>query len=137
MNEANQKPHWSFWVICIIALVWNLMGCANFIMQMNPNSLVNYPDTVKFLVANRPQWATIAFAVAVFSGIVGDVFLLLKRSVSFYLFIASFTCIILTNIHTFNISNSLEIWVGSLMSLIVAAFLIWYSAFITKKNWIN
>ncbi len=25
-NMASIKIHWSFWVICVVALIWNIMG---------------------------------------------------------------------------------------------------------------
>ena len=131
------KIHWSFWVICVVALFWNVMGSINFIMQMNPDMLANYPETAKSLVASRPVWATGAFAIAVFGGALGDILLILKKAVAYYLFIASLLGVIVTNIHTFLASNSIEIWVGSLMSFIIAAFLIWYTKLVKRKSWIN
>jgi len=111
------------------------MGSINFIMQMNPDMVANYPEAAQSLIASRPLWATIGFAIAVFGGVFGDVLLLLKRSVAFYFFVVSFVCVIVANIHTFKITDAVDIWVGSLMSLVVAAFLIWYSKFVKKKYW--
>lgn len=131
------KIHWSFWLICIVALIWNVMGSINFIMQMKPDMLANYPEAAQSLIASRPLWATVAFAVAVFGGTLGDVLLLLKKSVAYHLFIASLLGVIVANIHTFNVSGSVDIWVGSLMSLVVAAFLIWYTKLVKHKGWIS
>ncbi len=137
MNKIHTKPHWSFWVICIVALIWNLMGSINFFMQMNPDTVVGYSDAAQSLIASRPLWATVGFAIAVFGGVVGDVLLLLKNSVAFYLFVASFICVIVANIHTVRVSDSPELLIGSFMSLVVAAFLIWYSKFAKSKTWIR
>ena len=54
MNKSLVKPHWSFWVVCVIALIWNAMGCMNFIMQMNPETVANFPESAKSLIASRP-----------------------------------------------------------------------------------
>ena len=137
MNETHIKPHWSFWVICVIALIWNLMGSINFTMQMDPEMLANYPDEAKSLVETRPFWATIAFAIAVFGGLLGDIFLILRKAIAYYLFIASLVGVIVTNIHTFQVSGAIDILIGSLMSVIVAAFLIWYAALVKGKEWIK
>lgn len=131
------KIHWSFWLICIAALIWNVMGSINFIMQMNPDMLANYPEAAQSLIASRPMWATGAFAVAVFGGAFGEVLLLLKNSSAYYIFIASFLGVIVANIHTFNVSSSVDIWIGSLMSLVVAAFLIGYTKLVKRKGWIS
>ena len=129
--------HWSFWVVCIVALIWNVMGCINFTMQMNREMLASYPEAARSLIEGRPLWVTVTFAIAVFGGAFGDILLLCKKSVSFYLFIASFLGVLVTNAHTFTVTSSTDIWVGSLMSLMVSAFLIWYSKRVERKGWIN
>ena len=137
MNHAPVKPHWSFWVICVLALFWNVMGCMNFIMQMNPETLANFPDAAKSLIATRPAWATAAFAIAVFGGALGDILLILRKAIAYFLFIASLLGVIVTNIHTVQVSNDTGIWIGSLMSLVVAVFLIWYTKTVKQKNWLG
>ena len=136
MSETNIKPHWSFWLICIVALIWNIMGSINFIMQMNPEMVANFPDEAQSLIKSRPLWSTMAFAVAVFGGALAEVLLLLKKATAYYLFIASLLGVIITNIHTFQVSSATDIWVGSIMSFVIAAFLIWYSKFAERKRWI-
>ncbi len=129
--------HWSFWTIGIVALIWNVMGVMNFFAQMNADALAAYPEAARALVEGRPAWATGAFAIAVFGGALGCLLLLLRKSAAFYLFIASLLGVIVTNIHTLGVAGSTEIWVGSVMSLAVAAFLIWYSKQAGNKGWIS
>jgi len=90
MSEVHIKHHWSFWVICIVALIWNVMGSMNFIMQTNPEIVANYPEAAQSLIASRPLWATIAFVIAVFGGVLAEILILLKKSVTYYFFVASF-----------------------------------------------
>ena len=137
MSETNIKPHWSFWVICVVALVWNVMGSLNFVMQTKPEMVANFPEEAQSLIASRPLWATIAFAIAVFGGVLAEILLLLKKSVAYYLFVASFLGALITNIHTFQVRSAVDIWVGSFMSLLIAAFLIWYSNLVKRKGWVN
>jgi hypothetical protein len=136
-NEKIGGVHRSFWAIGAVALIWNVMGVINFFMQMNPDALADYPEAARSLVEGRPEWATGAFAVAVFGGALGCLLLLLRKSAAYYVFIASLLGVIVTNIHTFSIAGSTEIWVGSLTSLVVAAFLIWYSKQAESKGWIS
>jgi len=137
MSETHIKPHWSFWVICVVALIWNVMGSINFVMQTNPEMVANFPEAAQSLIASRPLWSTIAFAIAVFGGVLAEILLLLKKSVAYYLFVASFLGALITNIHTFQVSSAVDIWVGSFMSLLIAAFLIWYSNLVKRKGWVN
>ena len=129
--------HWSFWTIGAVALIWNVMGGINFFAQMNADALAAYPEAARALVEGRPAWATGAFAIAVFGGALGCLLLLLRKSAALYLFIASLLGVIVTNIHTLGVAGSTEIWVGSVMSLAVAAFLIWYSKQAGNKGWIS
>jgi len=136
-NENIGGVHRSFWAIGAVALIWNVMGVINFFMQMNPDALADYPEAARSLVEGRPVWATGAFAIAVFGGALGCLLLLLRKSAAYYVFIVSLLGVIVTNIHAFGIAGSTEIWVGSLMSLVVSAFLIWYSKQAESKGWID
>ena len=128
MNERPvQDVRWGFWVIGVLALLWNVMGVVNLGMQSNPETLSGYPDAARELVESRPAWATLAFAIGVLGGALGSVLLLFRRSAAHDLFVASLVGVIVANIHTFRVGASTQIWVGSVMALVVAALLIWYS----------
>ena len=131
------KIHWSFWLICVFGLIWNAMSCMNFVMQFNSEMLSNYPDEARKLVETRPAWSTFAFAVAVFGGLVGDVLLILKRKLALYVFSISVLGVLLTNIHTIQISTSPNILVGSGMSLAIGSFFVWYVTFCNNKSWLS
>ncbi|NIQ13040.1 MAG: hypothetical protein GTO02_01110, partial [Candidatus Dadabacteria bacterium] len=86
-------------------LIWNVMGCINFLMQMNPEMINAYRETEQAIISGRPLWATIAFAVAVFGGALGCLLLMLKKSVAFYFFIVSLLGVIITMIHTLGVDT--------------------------------
>jgi uncharacterized membrane protein len=55
MNDKNQVAvHWSFWVIGIVLLVWNLMGVINFFMQMNTDAIASFPESHRAIIEGRP-----------------------------------------------------------------------------------
>ena len=144
MNDKTESHvHWSFWLISIFFLTWNVMGGVNFFMQMNPDIVAKMPETHRAIIDSRPIWATTGFAIGVFGGALGCVLLLLRNSISCYLFVVSLLGIIVTMIHTINIANSsipfdsFEIFMMILLPVIVAVFLIWYSKISKNKNWVN
>jgi hypothetical protein len=140
MKNKNTAVHWSFWAIGIFMLIWNAMGCINFFVQLNPDSVASYRETEQAIILGRPAWATAAFAIAVFGGALGSLLLLLKKSISFYVFIASLVGVALTMIHTLNIDAAFGIGetLGIVvMPLIVAIFLVWYSKYADSKGWVN
>lgn len=131
--------HWSFWVVSIFMLVWNIMGCINFIVQMNPDMIASYREIEQAIIQGRPIWATAAFALAVFGGAFSCLLLMLRKSVAFYLFIASLLGVVVTMIHT--LGAGIDFGVGELIGIIfmpvaVAALLIWYSKYIQRKYWV-
>ena len=140
IDDTPRGVHWSFWVIGAIALIWNGLGVANFLMQMNPDSLSAYRESERLIIDGRPLWATAAFAVAVFGGTIGALLLLLRRSVAFYLFAASLFGVLVTMSHT--LGNGIEFGLGEILGIIlapvvVAAFLTWYSTLTERKGWIS
>jgi len=142
-NETVVKVHWSFWVVCLFALLWNIGGAINYYMQMiNAEFVASLPDTHRSIIEGRPAWATGGFAIGVFGGILGCFLLMFKKRMSLYVFIVSFIGIIVTMIHTVNVASSkidfnvTEIIVMILLPVIVAAILIGYTKFAMKKNWV-
>ncbi|MCH9016029.1 MAG: hypothetical protein IH877_10130, partial [Gemmatimonadetes bacterium] len=79
-DKAVGSVHWSFWLIGAVMLIWNVMGCINFFVQINPDALASYPESHRAIIEGRPAWATGAFAVAVFGGALGCLLLLLRKS---------------------------------------------------------
>ena len=139
-DEGTGGVHWSFWVIGAIALIWNAMGIINFFVQMNPDALAAYRESERAIIEGRPAWATGGFAIAVFGGALGSLLLLLRRSVAYYLFIASLLGVIATMTHVLGIG--INFGIGELLGiillpLIVAAFLIWYAIHVERKGWIG
>ena len=141
MNESGvKKIHWSFWVITIFMLIWNIMGCVNFFVQMNPEMISSYRENEQAIIQGRPLWVTMGFAVAVFGGAIGCVILLLKKSTAVYLFIASLLGVLLATAHTLGVGIEFgpgEVFGIVLIPTIVAVFLIWYSIYAKNKGWVN
>lgn len=74
-------PKW-FYAVATIALLWNLMGVINFIMQisMTPAQIAELPVAEQNLLNNTPLWSIIAFALGVFGGSIGCIGLLLRKA---------------------------------------------------------
>jgi hypothetical protein len=138
MNDENVGGvHWSFWLISVVALIFNAMGVINYFVQMNADSLASFPEVYRPIIEGRPAWATSAFAIAVFGGSLACLLLLLRKSAAFYVFILSLLGVIVSMIHIFGVAglSSIEVWIGVMMQLVVTAFLIWYSKLAERKGW--
>ena len=137
MSENAANPvHWSFWVIGVVALLFNLAGCMNFVMQLNPQMVAELPEAYRVLVESRPAWATGAFAIAVFGGLIGCALLLLRKSSATYAFGISLLGAVATQIPAMGIAHlPTDAWVGWASQLLVGALLIWYSIWCRKRSW--
>lgn len=139
-RENLTKPHWLFWIISIIALLWNIAGTANYLMQTNPENIANMPQTYQVFIEARPTWATAAFAITVFAAVIGCILLLLKRYAAMFMFIISTFALIIVSINaTMFVSenpNTVSIIAGVGSSVLVAIFLLWFTKFCKTKNWI-
>ncbi len=128
------KPKTSFWIISTIALLWNLMGVASYIMmtQLTPEvAAETYGQAFADIFAAKPAWATGAFAIAVFAGLLGCIGLLLRKKWARLLFIISFVGILIHNIWgvmagTLSVIGTFD-KVMTLLVMAVAVFLIWFS----------
>ncbi len=133
--------HWSFWIIGAIALIWNVAGSINYVAQMNADTVAAMPESYRAVIESRPAWATGAFAIVVFGGALGCLLLLLRKSAAYYVFIASLLGVIVTMAHALGMASSTidfsPVLIGTLMSLVAAAFLIWYSRWTKRNGWIR
>ena len=142
-NETIDRVHMSFWVIGAVALIWNLMGVINFVVQMNDAEMVAAMSaTHRALIDGRPAWATAGFGVAVFGGALGCLLLLLRRPAAYYLFIASLLGVMVTMVHSLGMAGPAidfsfsEFTMMILMPLLVAVFLILYSKHAGHRGWL-
>lgn len=137
------KPSISFWIISVIALLWNLMGVNQYIQQAyNTDSFraMNTAEQLELMDAT-PAWSTAAFAIAVFSATLGCLSLLLRKKWAYSLFLVLFIAIIIQNIdgfmrYKFSDFDSFALSM-TIMIPLFALFLIWYSKKAITKNWIS
>ena len=139
-----RKPSNLFWVISSIALVWNLMGVFNYLDQafMTDKVLETLPKEQQILYLDVPAWVTAAFAIAVFSGTLGSLLLLLKKKIASTFFIISFLGIMGQMSYRLLIDQSSDSFgpMGIAMPIIIIAFggyLIWYSRKANEHRWLS
>ena len=144
MTKKNMiKIHWSFWLISLLGLLWNVGGCINYVMQTNLEFVATLPESHQSIIIDRPVWATAGFAIGVFFGALGCLLLLLRKSLANSIFILSLIGIVVTMLHTVNLARTkidfslIEIFVMIILPRIVAILLLWYAKIVSKKLWTN
>lgn len=74
------RPKW-FMPVAIVALLWNLIGCAAYLMDvtLTPEAIAAMSPDQRALYAARPMWAVALYAIAVWGGALGCVGLVMKK----------------------------------------------------------
>ena len=141
---ATNKPAIWFWIISVLALIWNALGVMAYIMQvsMSDEVIAKLPPADQAALAATPAWATAAFAIAVFAATLGCVALLLRKSWAFGLFALSFIAILAQQLYFFVLSDvGKSLGGGELMMTlsipVIGALLIWFSRSMASKGWLS
>tara|TARA_R110002033_G_scaffold50958_4_gene98083 strand:- start:837 stop:1268 length:432 start_codon:yes stop_codon:yes gene_type:complete len=131
MTEPTRAPIW-FWIAGAIALIWNGLGLLAYFQQilMSAQEFAALPQQQRDLMVNQPSWVMAAFAVAVFSGFVAAIALLLRKKVAVRLFLLSLLAVIVQFSSYFIIDGYLEFiaaqgWAMPILIIIFAVGFAW------------
>ncbi len=141
---TTTKPKAAYWIIAVVAFIWNILGVSAYLQQQyNTESFQSqYTLDQLELIYATPSWATAAFAIAVFGGLLGSLALLLRKKLATLLFAISLLGIIVQMIYNFFIINSMKVYGPSvmimpIMVIIFGVFLFIHSKKSTTKGWLN
>jgi uncharacterized membrane protein len=137
-TSMNKPPIW-FWIISVIALLWNAMGVFAYLAKafVTDAMIAEMPKEAQaeFLV-EYPAWYTAAFALAVFCGALGSLALLIRKKWAYPLLVISALGAIIQ--HTYLFINVEGMSLGMpIMIVVVCIFLIWFSKNAISKYWIH
>ncbi len=144
-DPINGKPPTSFWIIAGVALVWNLIGLMIYYMQVtsSPEELAQYYNEAELaFVTSTPTWATSAYAIAVTAGVLGCLFLLLRKAWALPMFIISLAGVFVQDIHAFLIADGIDVWgmkatILPVIVFVIGVGLIFYSRSAKDSHWID
>lgn len=114
----------SFWILAVLALLWNAMGAFDYLMTQTGNEayLSSFtPEQLAYFNA-FPAWAVSAWAIAVWGAVLGCILLLLRKKAAVPVFLVSFVAMVLTTIYNFLLSDGLE-HMGGAFELIFSAMI--------------
>ena len=134
-DNYSIKPSAVFWVMGILFLLWGLMGCGIYLIEVMMSDEAYAEAYGEDLAAVRdihPVWAVAAFASAVWSGLLAAILFLLRKRLSAGIFIFSLVAAIIGFIPTFTNSVIREaagpsFWVMPLVVVVLGSIEVWYS----------
>ncbi|HEY5972949.1 MAG TPA: hypothetical protein VIT22_13485 [Pseudoxanthomonas sp.] len=144
MNAATYPRPAGFWIIAVLALLWNLLGVVMFFVQTNlpPEALAALPADQRALYEATPAWVNGAFAVAVFAGLLGSVTLLLHRRLALPLFVLSLLAVLVQMGYTYLATPALQVYgpaglILPIVLIVIAAFLVWFARKSIARGWVS
>ena len=145
-EESITKPTTAFWIIAGLLAVWNLSGLFMY-YQMSittPEQLqaAGYNAAQIAHVVNTPKWSHSAYAIAVNAGVLGVIFLLLRKAWAVPMFVLSLAGALLQDLDAYVLRRALDhfdsAWlVIPVTVVVICIFEIWYSRAAKAKGWLT
>jgi hypothetical protein len=141
--SASARPGW-FRIAAIVFLLWNLFGCYMFWTQysMTPKQIAALPAGQQQLWNAMPAWMWIIYGVAVVSGALGAVMLLLNKRAAMPLFGVSLIAIVVQFAQAFLPGGAVQVLgAGAALPMpavitLVGVLQVWLSRKAIARGWI-
>lgn len=143
MVTKVKPPAW-FWIIAVVLIVWEVMGCFACMMQIRLGAAAMGPVddwSLKYYDA-LPIWYNWVYVVATFGALLGGVALLLRDSRASAIYWISFIAIIIMFGYAFAVTDLvthkglMQVLPFPIFIGLVGAFSIWFSRLAQKRGWI-
>ncbi|MFX0557027.1 hypothetical protein ACOCEA_09515 [Maribacter sp. CXY002] len=143
-TETKVNPPKWFWIVSVLALLWNVMGVFAYLAQafMSIEALEAMSQAERALYESQPAWVTAAFAIAVWAGLLGCILLLIRKKLAKTVFVISLLGVLAQTTYNFFLSNTFEVYgTGAMampiMILVVSVLLVLFSNRAIDKNWLS
>ncbi len=142
-EEKSKVPGW-YWVVAVIALLWNLMGCVAFAMELFAQDAMmeSWTDEQKEWAHSIPRWVYFAYGVAIGTGLAGSICLLIRNSWAILLFGICLPVVVVQMFYTMIIAGGLQAMgppnmVMPLLVIVLAGVFLWFAWFAKGKSWLT
>lgn len=142
-SPATPVPAW-FRIVAILALLWNLLGVAAFVMDasMSADTIAAMPEAQQQLYAVRPAWVLAAYAIAVFAGALGSLMLVMRRKLAPPLLVLSLLAVLVQMAYVFFLSDTLAVMGDAAMAMplliiAIAVALVWLARTAAARGWLR
>ena len=136
----NSKPTTVFWVVGILATIWNLLGVGAYLGNAfaTEETMAAMPKPDQDYMANMPAWVTAAFAIAVWFGLIACIGLLMRKKWAVPLFMLSLLGVLGQQVYNFFIQDDVSLegtaLIMPIVVILVSIFLVWYAKDARKKG---
>ncbi|MFT6781017.1 MAG: hypothetical protein ACJA1A_000936 [Saprospiraceae bacterium] len=133
----------TYWIVSAIALLWNLVGVANFVFQ------VFFTDTMvalmspehKEMILSNPTWMKLVFGIATIGGLIGAVGLIMRKKWAVPALLVSLIAVIIQMGYSSFATKALEVMdqspVFPAMIVLFSAVLWFYAKRSDSRGYLN
>lgn len=142
-DSTNKPPVW-FWVMSVLALIWNIIGVMSYLAQAYTSieDLESMTQAQRELFEAQPAWVTGAFAIAVFGGTLGCIALLLRKKWAKPVLIVSLLGVLAQFVYGLFLSNTIEVYgnqaiIFPIIIIVVGVLLVLLAKKGIQKGWLT
>ena len=139
----GKPPVW-FWVIAVLGLLWEVMGCLSYLREvtMTPADLAKLPVAQQELWTSMPDWLFGLFAVAVWVGLLGAIMLVARKRWARPLLLISVIAATLQFAWIFTMMPILKTIGPSsaifpAIIILIGIFLVWFAGLGIRRGWLR
>ena len=141
---SKSRPPRSFYVISALALAWNLLGVVFYIKEvmMTEEAMAALDPAHRALMEATPSWLIGVYALAVHTGALGCLLLILRKAWAIPVLVVSLFCIVVQMGWSMTMTRAIEVLgVGVIAQAafitIIGAYLVWYSRRAKDNGWLS
>jgi hypothetical protein len=143
MTTLVQPPIW-FWIVSAVLMIWNAIGCWFCFQQFRhgADSMPGATDYDRALFAGLPFWYNYCYALAVGTGTLGGLALLLRCGWAYPLFIMSFVALVFQFGYLFVTTDIIKqkgfgrTVPFPIVIALIGAFAIWFACCAASHGWV-
>ncbi len=144
MTNAT-KPNTAFWIIAVLAVLWNLIGVFLWISEsflMTEELKASLPPEQVKLMNNSPSWNMIVYGIATISGLVASLLLLMRKKFSIAIFALSLVAILILQLYWVFAMDLIGVigptaLIMPLIVITIAIFEYFYSKGAARNGWLS
>jgi hypothetical protein len=144
MNAVTIRTPIHLWIVGVLSLLWNSVGAFDYTAtQFRIESYMSQftPGQLEYFYG-FPVWMDAAWAIAIWSSLLGSIALLFRKALAAWLFGVAILGLAVSSVYNFVLSNGMEI-MGSGAAMftaviwVIALFLYFYASAMHKRRVLN
>lgn len=142
--NVTTKPNTAFWIIAVIALLWNLIGAYFWVSHsflMTEEMMAALPPEQAELMNSSPSWNTVVYGIATIGAVIASILLLMQKKMAVTLFAISLIAVLIIQLYWIFGLDSVSVMgpqslIMPVIVIAIAIFEYFYSKGAAQKGWI-